>query len=283
MFLKGILALSLLLTPYLAHAGAWTLPTAKWQSYHDFIYYSTDYYYDAYGDRFDQPRYRKVEQGSRFEYGWSDDLTAGLSFSLAAVEGTKSFFFGQQSQFTTPIRVDVTLWNYGIADPKLYLRHRLWHDDEAVISAQATLKFPSFFEHANFPRTGSDKFSYEMRFLAGHNFNWFNGSQFGNLETAYEFRPHNSGDLIHADASFGWELDDNWMILPQVFSTWRTGDGSNRFTQSGDDSYDLIKPQLSAIYQLNQRIGLQVGAFHHAYARNSGGGSGIIVGLWVTP
>ncbi len=281
MFLKGFLALFFCSLPHLAFAGAWTAPTATWQSYHDIAYYSTDHYYDVEGNRFNQPTYKKVEQTNRFEYGWSDELTLGAAFAIAAVKGTESSFLPTGSPFLTPVRVDVTLWNYGISDPKFYLRQRLWQNNVAVVSTQATLKFPSLFQQPDLPRTGSDEFSYEARVLGGHNFNWLGQSQFGNLEAAYEWRPQNDGDLLHIDASLGWEIGEKLMILPQVFSTWKTSDNNNIFTQSGNDSYDLVKPQLSITYQLQPNLTLQAGAFHHAYARNSGGGSGIILGMWM--
>ena len=197
------------------------------------------------------------------------------------MEGTQTFTVPSSAANSTAASVDVRSWNYIIADPKLYLRQQLWKDDKAVISAQGTLKLPSLTQNNDLPRTGSDQFSYEARVLAGHNFNWLEHSQFGNLEVAYEWRPKDEGDLMHIDATLGWNITEKWMILPQIFSTWRFGNSGNRFTQSGNDSYDLVKPQLSVVYQMREQLALQGGLFHHAYARNSGGGSGIILGTWL--
>jgi len=284
LFSKGLLiALLMVLPAHTVYGGAWLSPAGEFSSYHDITYYSTDHYYDLEGTKQSQPRYQKIEQSNRMEYGWDDSLTLGAAFGIAAVRGTKSIFFGQVTQFTDPIQIDATTWNLGFSDPKFYGRYKLWDDEKSVLSTQATLKLPSLFQHHDFPRTGSDKFSYEARLLAGHNFNWLNDSQFTNIELAYEWRPHNDGSLIHADVTLGWKLNEKFMILPQIFSTWSMNNDSNSFTQSGNDSYDLVKPQLSATYKFHRLFTLQAGAFHHTYARNSGGGSGVMLGLWVKP
>lgn len=263
------------------HAGAWTVAPGKWEHYHDITYYSTDHYYDTQGNRRQQPRYSKFEMGNRLEHGLYDGLTVGGTLNFASVKGSQDFIFPSTSPFTGPTTVTVRRWNLGIADPTLYARQRLWQNDTSVLSTQATVKFPSTFRWNNLPRSGSDKFSGELRLLGGHNFAWNGQSHFSNLEVAYEWRPQNTGDLIHADATLGFHLTPQLMILPQIFSTWRAAGGDTRFTQTGNDSYDLVKGQLSAVTPIARNIYLQFGGFHHLYARNTGGGDGATLSLWV--
>ena len=262
------------------YAGAWTVTPGKWKRYHDITYYNTDYYYDDAGNRQNQDRYLKFEIGSRAEYGLQDGLTFGASSQLAAVKGSQSFEILTSSSRFSNITVTLRQWNVGLADPKFYLRKRLWQDDASVLSAQATLKTPSIFHYRNLPRSGSDKFSYEARLLAGHNFEWLEGWHYANLEAAYELRPHNDGDLFHLDATTGLNFDDSFTLLPQLFTTWRMDDSANRFTQTSNDSYDLVKGQLSAVIPLTREFSLQAGAAHHLYGRNTGGGTSVTLSLW---
>ncbi len=121
----------------------------------------------------------------------------------------------------------------------------------------------------------------EARLLGGHNFNLGGRSHFSNLELAYEWRPENIADLIHVDATAGFKIHDKATLLPQIFSTWKTNDSDSSFTQTGEDAFNLLKGQLSVVTPLSSKLSLQVGGFHHLYARNTGGGSGATVSLWI--
>ncbi|MDG1286664.1 MAG: hypothetical protein P8P30_03760 [Rickettsiales bacterium] len=269
MFFSGFLSI-LLLFSTAAYGGAWTVTPRKWEIYQDIItYYSTDHYYDTHGQRVDQPRYTKLESGTRFEYGYRDGLTLGAATQLTAVHST-----------ATNLPSRITGVNCGLADPKLYARKRLWQDAGSVLSAQAQLKLPSLFGGDTLARSGSDEFSGEARFLGGHNFTWLGISHFSNLEAAYEWRPKNTADLIHLDAAVGFKLHDRLTLLPQIFSTWKASGSDRNFTQSGDDAYDLVKGQLSFVTPLSGKLSLQIAGFHHLYGRNTGGGSGGTISLW---
>ncbi len=125
MFIRGFLSI-LLLSSSAAYGGAWTIAPQKWEIYQDVTYYSTDHFYDTRGQRIEQPRYTKLESGSRLEYGFRDDLTLGAATLLTAVNHTV---------INGTSRISGT--NYGLTDPKLYARKRLWQDDTSVFSTQA--------------------------------------------------------------------------------------------------------------------------------------------------
>lgn len=267
-----------------ALAGAWTAPERHWEFYYNLNIYGTDHYYDNGGHRQSQDSYTKVEDSFRLEYGLRDGMTIGGSIELASVRGT-----AQIGTIVTPTlppqttNIYATGWNYGVADPRLYLRQRLWQDDSSVISAQATTKFPSYFSNEQLPQSGSDKISQEVRLLAGTNFDWLEKSHFADVEAAYEYRPGQDADFLHADATLGLKFLDSVMLMPQLFSTWRLGGDNGAYTQSGNDSYDLVKGQLSAIVPVTDSVSLQASAFNHLYARNTGGGSGLTLGVWYKP
>ncbi len=263
-----------ILAPQFVYAGAWLVPEKSWESYHNITYYSTDRYTDFQGNEIDQPRYGKIENGHRLEYGLNSQLTVGASLALARVTGSQnSAILGGAPSNST---------NLGISDPTLYARHALYSKNHSIISAQGSFKLPSHFADSTAARTGSDEISFEARILAGQSFQWRN-NHFANAEIGYEYRPNNNGDLLHIDLTTGFRITPEWIIMPQVFSTWNLGDETGTFTQTGNDAYDLVKPQISAVYQLNSMLSIQTGVFHHAYARNSGGGSGATIALWVQP
>lgn len=284
LFLRVIFyALLGILSAQQSWAGAWTVPERKWEIYQSANAYKASYYRDAQGNRINQDSYNKIESDTRIEYGLEDDLTLGVNFQLAAVLATETFTL-PSSGFLPATSVDVRRWNYGIADPRLYARKRLWQDDTSLLSSQATLKLPGLFRYTNLPRSGSDEFSYEARLLAGHNFELAERTHFSNIEAAYEWRPHNDGDLVHLDGTVGFNLTDDFILLPQLFTSWGTGNSNRQsFTQTGNDTFDLVKPQLSGVFTLNETTQLQAGIFHNAYVRNTGGGSGLTLSFWIKP
>jgi hypothetical protein len=110
----GVVAL-ICLFPEICLAAAWTLKPGQWEIYREITYYSTDEFWDNRGQSLPQDRYTKVEFANRFEYGVQQDLTIGADIRFAAVQSTS--FINANTQLTG--------WNFGISDPRLYARQRL--------------------------------------------------------------------------------------------------------------------------------------------------------------
>ncbi len=164
----------------------------------------------------------------------------------------------------------------------MHFRQRIWQQGPWIISAQPLIKLPSLFRYGFLPHSGSDSTDIEMRLLSGYGFSLFNQSHFINIETAYRKRFGAAGDQWNSSMALGLRLDDKWMLLPELLFVRNLSEDS-AFTQGGEDNYDLIKPQFSAVYQFNDRIALQAGAFTHLAGNNTGAGSGILFSIWYRP
>lgn len=267
-FIIALLALSF--CPAASFAAAWTLPKDDFALYQNAFYYSTDTYFDAQGQRRSQPRYSKIELNPYAEYGWKNGTTLGASVALDAVTATN----GRLQQGT----------NYGLSDPSLFLRQRLWNNETTVVSVQPLVKLPSVYLDGSLPQSGTNQTDAELRVLAGHSFAWFDKNHYANVEAAYRKRFDDPEDQLRADAILGFTLNDDWQILPQLSLTRSTANtNAMRFTQSNEDDHNLLKGQLSAVYHWNKNISLQAGAFSHLSGNNTGNGSGVLLSLWYHP
>lgn len=253
-----VFVFSLTLHSY-AFAAAWLLDEGDYQIYNSLRFYQSSEFLDQSGKSTAQPEYNKHEIETYFEYGLSDELTLGTQFSLYRA---KSQIFPQ--------------YNLGISDPSLFLRHALWKTDNTVISVQPLIKFHSFSRDDTLARSGTDAMNLEMRFLAGHSLKAFGQYHFANAEAAYRKRFEDFNDQLLLDITLGMRTSEKWMIMPQLFSTWRLSSNTTSSTiQIFDNDYDAIKGKLSVVYQWNDSFSTQLGAFYDLWGQNTGRGKGI--------
>lgn len=250
-----------------AFAGAWVRDPGEWQAIHTFTYYETDRFTAIDGNGQDIPRYTKWEVQPSVEYGLTDHTTVG---------GT---LFIQRVRQDNPPGVSRT--NTGIGDTELFVRHRLLQFRNAVVSVQPLIKLPRLTSDQDFPPVGSPYADVELRLLAGYAFPWLGQHHYLNAEAAYRTRGASPADQVHVDLSAGMALSDSLTLMPQLFTTFSTDlPGRREILIARAQDYDLVKPQLSLVYAINAMISLQAGAFHHSYARNTGRGGGVFIGLW---
>ena len=255
--------------PFSLHAAAWLQKTGELSLYNSTIYYSTDEYFDEAKQRRSQLRYSKYEQNLYAEYGWNRDLTIGVSASVDAVQGDA----GQASPTIGS--------NYGLSEPSLFARYRLWENENSVLSVQPWLKLPSLYAKDSLPRGGTDQTDMELRLLGGHSFQLDGLYHFINIEAAYRKRFGDPGDQLRFDLTAGFRPHENWLIMPQLFTTWRVSEpAAQRFIQNPINDYNLIKPQLSAVYRYSVDTSFQLGVFKHLYGQNTGAGGGLFASLW---
>lgn len=134
------------------------------------------------------------------------------------------------------------------------------------------------------PKSGSEQIDVELRLLGGSSFPLLGREHFANLELAYRYRFSRPENQIRADATLGFQVADAWQIMPQLSYIKGLGDiGAAGFTQSTMDEFDLLKPQLSVLYQLDDTVTLQAGVFTHVSGRNTGAGEGILLSAWLKP
>lgn len=270
---------AVLLCPTSAHA-AWTRKQGDAFGAETLSYYSTTHFIDNSGRSFRQPEFTKLELNSYYEYGWRDDVTLGANLFAHRLTSDAVTYSP-----TSPLPINETNENYGLADSEFFLRKRLWQgtflDRPTVVSVQPLIKLPSLYSSSGNPRGGTDNFDAELRLQAGYNFPAFDRTHFATFDFAYRKRFGDWGDQFKADTTFGLNITDDFTVLIQSFLTQRvdeTMSGSNNIAAVND--YDLLKTQISVIYRLTPSLRLQLGGYRHMQVRNTGDGKGYLLSIW---
>lgn len=259
-----------IMTPFSASA-AWLRAKGEWFTAQTLYAYQTDEFFDVNGQRQSQPEFRKYEWNAYMEYGWSKNTTIGANLFLHRLESDN------------PARGSER--NHGLADSEFFFRRTLWSgvigDSPTRLSIQPLIKLPSAYWEGGNPRSGTDNFDAELRLQYGVSFPAFNRWHFSTTEVAYRKRFGEWLDQLKVDSTIGLSLTDNWMVLGQMNVIQRV-EGSS-FTASSSatvNDYDLTKAQLSVVRRLNDETRVQFGAYRHLYARNTGGGDGLLFSIW---
>lgn len=253
--------------PHSLFAAAWPQKPGELLYVNNFYAYDTTEFQDINSLPSATPRYRKFDLNPYVEYGLNAWVTLGGSLSLLHL---------RQAQFTGPTRA-----NTGIGDVELFLRTPIYRQQGFVASLQPLIKLPSLTSSSDFPEIGSDQLDAELRGLFGYGFEAWKQDHFANLEVAYRHRFGTPHDQIRIDATLGLRPTERWLILPQVFTTLSTDlPASAPAVISREQDYDLIKYQLSAVYDVSDSLALQFGGFTDGYARNTGQGDGLLFSVW---
>lgn len=250
------LAVYLLSSP--AYSGAWTQDTGKGLFVQNFSYYSTSRYFDNSGKKQHFSRYSKYELNPYLEYGLRDWLTVGANL-----------FADRTSQNNVS--------NWGISDSEFFARTRLWKENAFVFSAEPNIKLPSLDKRSEQPQIGNNNYDVGINFSGGYGFKTWGLDHFIDLAAGYNHRFGTPNDQLKFSATAGVSLTKNSMLLTQIFNTTRLDNLFNpAFTQSSSDDYNLTKLQISAMYKIDEKFSLQLGAFSHIAGDNVGSGTGTI-------
>lgn len=249
--------------PHPAHAAAWLLPQGESQLIQNVSYYSADAFYDSSGAKTAQPEFTKLVYSPYYEHGFSETLTGGFSLSFERLEQSDT--------------------NQGVGDSEWFLRQELWKQNGLIVSFQPLVKLPRISASEDSPALGSDNADAELRVLGGYGFSDSQGrDHFADAEIAYRTRFGTPGDQIRFDAKLGLRPIDRWMVITEINSTWHVGSaGASAGLISSDENYDLVKAQLSAVYDLGDGKSVQAGLFSDIHSRNTGSGEGVLLSLWM--
>jgi len=250
-----------------AFAGAWTQAPGDGLAIITTSYYGTDRFFDNSGHSQPQPAYTKTTLSPYLEYGWRDGTTIGANLSLQ--------YARQDGTFTQS--------NWGLSDSELFLRQRLWQLNGFVLSAEPMIKLPSPERASAMPKLGGHSFDAGFGLLAGYGFGAFGLNHFVDLDTHYRYRFGVPRDQINLAATAGISLTERFMLMPQMFLTYRASAPKVAiFTESPADDYNLVQLQLSAVYKLNNGVSLQGGGFATIDGKNTGAGGGVLFSVWKT-
>ncbi len=264
---KLLLTLLVFHIPAHAYAGAWTQNKDKGQLITNLSYYSSNEYFDNSGKKRKASNYSKYELNPYFEYGVRDWLTVGANI-----------FAQRASQYNSGLGRKQTNW--GIGDSELFFRTRLWHNKDFIISAEPMLKLPGMESHKEQPQIGNPNYDTGLTMSGGYSFKALQLDHFINLDAGYRHRFGSPADQLKFAATAGISVTNRIRILTQFFRTARLSNTNNPvFTQASSDDYDLSKLQLSAVYQTDNKLSFQIGAYNNIAGRNTGSGDGALLAV----
>ena len=237
--------------PSSAWAGAWTLDPGKSQIISSVIIDRADSQFGPDLDRDMSPNFTKFETGLYSEYGLLPNLTVIGQFAYQTV----SFNNGvEQTNFD------------GFGNISLGFRYGLYTSDKQVASVEVHGIVNGGGEDIPDGDFGRGNVSVEFRGLYGRNIKL--GSKNGFLDAQFAVRPRLNNDPLEwrADLGAGVQLSDKILVLGQGFYTQNNGTDRNPFdpvlpTKS-------IKAQVSAVYWLRSKYGVQIGAFKSLWGEN---------------
>src|SRR5690606_25548600 len=114
------------------------------------------------------------------------------------------------------------------------------------------VKLPSPESGNDLPVIGGRHADAGLGISAGYGFSAYGRNHFTNLDAGYRYRFGQPENQMRYAGTLGVSLSDRWMVMPQLFLTYRTDSpGMATFTQSSGDDFNLVKLQLSALYKVN--------------------------------
>jgi hypothetical protein len=255
-----------------ARGGAWTFAEHSGQLILTTLYYQAEHTFTRGGGRraFDHDgSFTKWEFNPYLEYGLRNDVTLMASIFLREVEFTNRFGGDR---------------NFGLADPELALRYRLSAPESRTVwSIQGLVKLPVATSSAT-PPLGNEQTDVEARLLVGRGFSIGGHGAFWNVEGAFRFRDEAPADEVRLDATLGYDVTPNWLVLGQFFGLKGVGNSSPSASPGNpslETDYDLYKAQVSVVYRIAPSIRLQVGYLRDLAGRNTGAGQGALFALWL--
>ena len=192
----GLACLTAALAAGAARAGPWTQPAGQGQvivKYEDMV---ADRGFDLDGTLADLPAERRDRSLGMFaEYGLTDQLT--LQFKGDWQQGEDAFV---DYDGRGPLEIGVT-W-------------QVWRDDATAISLYGGYADGGEGRNAGYAAPGIGDHDFEARLSLGRSV--ADGRGFVDLQAARRIRD-GLPDETRADATAGIHLNDNWMVLGQMF------------------------------------------------------------------
>lgn len=254
--MRRIGALLAIMVPVMTHAGAWTQPQGQGLFITQATYYTADSYFDSNGDNRPQPRYTKRELQPYVEYGLTDAITIGGTAYLDAVEQSGTD-------------------NRGLADPQVFVRARVYHDEKRLVSLEPLLKLPSSFDDPGSPQGGSRSKDLELSVRYGSTLPMISSNDYTDMRLGYRTRSLGLSDQLLLDLAFGLKPNETWEITPALrITAANSAADSASFSENGELDYNLVKAELGALYHLTHTQWLQATFFDHVAGVQTGNGFG---------
>lgn len=253
----------LFLLSELAHAGAWTLEPKSRQIISTTIIDSADSVFGPDIGENDDPNFSKFESGLYIEQGLTSRVT----------------LVGQSSYQTVSFNNGVEQINFdGFGNTSLGVRYGAYRTDKQVFSFEIHGVLNGGGEDVPDGDLGRGGVSVELRGLYGRNIKVGNKSGFFDVQLGVRSRFNGDPTEWRSDATAGLQLSEKILVLGQGF--YMQNDGTLR------DPFDPVFPtkslkgQISAVYWIRPKYGLQFGAVKTLWGENVVDEEAIILGLW---
>lgn len=246
----------------LAFAGAWTLEANTRHVISTTIIDRADQVLgpDVMGTN---PNFSKFESGLYIEQGIAEGIT----------------LIGQSALQTVSFNNGVEQINFnGFGNSSLGLRYALKRSDKQVVSVELHGVVSAGGEDVPDGDLGRGGLSIDARILYGRNFTFAAKPGFVDLQLG--IRPRLNSDPLEwrSDISAGLSLNDELMVLGQSFYT--RSDGTVRDPLDPVFATESLKGQLSIVYWVKPKFGLQFGAFTTLAGRNVVKEEALVLGVW---
>ncbi|MBM3608581.1 MAG: hypothetical protein FJX29_09050 [Alphaproteobacteria bacterium] len=239
-----------------AFAGAFLQPPGEGQLIVTTVFESSDRFFDRNGRLRPVRDYRKLEMQAYVEYGALENVTI-----IAATAWSGSRFAALGGAVSD-----------GFVRSTAGARLRLWHDQDNIISMQATLTAPLATEHLPPAFLIREVYESDVRLMYARRFKIYVYDGFANFESGY--RSHSGRqDEWRVDATMGLHLNPRWTLI---------GQNLNIFARR----YEIFAQRRShkflgaAIWRFDPRWALQFGVYHIPAGRNARQENGALASIW---
>ncbi len=254
------------LIPSYAYAGAWLQRPGETLFIQNAVFYATGEAFDASGRRVSDPGFRKFEYNPYMEYGVNADWTLGASL-----------FFQYLEQDNAQSGV---LSNQGLGESELFARYKLLEEKGYALALQPSVTLPGHYFSSDGPVAGREDWDAELTALAGYGFSLFGRDHYIEGKAAYRHRSGILDDQYRLSAGMGIGISEGWRIAPELSWTGRTQGGGSAVSIAGQNDYELVKAQLSVVWEFSDRCAVQFGGYRHVSGEDTGAGGGVLLALW---
>lgn len=275
-YLKQFTSL-LILFPTAVSAGAWVNKPGEITLIHNFYANQYSRYVNESGDYQSNGDFAKFEYKPYFEYGLTDNFSAGLSPSFQDVAG----------EYTTAFETGVD-GNSGFVYSDVFVKRKLYEGAQSgtVVSISPSVEIPGVYKEETTPFFGKQESFWGLTLAAGTNiYNIENNYGYVNVEAGVRSRftdafTDESGSSFKTDILASFPITEkssgNFGITYTKTLAGYTGGAYSFLDRYG---YDAASFKATNVYTFGD-YGIEYGAVAQFYARNAGVGEALVFSVW---
>ncbi|MBA2936409.1 transporter [Sphingomonas sp. CGMCC 1.13654] len=245
------------LLPAAAHADGWTMPAGQGRMIVTALYSHAGDSFDSHGNLYNASNYDQYNVYFSTEYGLTNNLSLLATPSLRRVtvqDGKDSF---------------------GLGYTELGARYKVAGGGDWVVSLKSTVFIPGKRRDDIPAQIGSTDVQEDTRVEVGKSFKLLGLDGYSIAEGGYRFRSRGEPNEWHADLQVGLHLTKRLTFQANSYNTFSDGAGSRY------PSYRYSTFYAGGVYDLTDRVALQLGGIATVTGRNALRERGVYTGLWI--